>query len=218
MIITKQKDFTELLRRIDSKPVFLVGCNECATICHTGGQEEILSIKDLLLKNNVPVTGWVILEPACHLLNDKRLLKRYEPELGRSAKILVLACGNGVQTVSEILSGKEVIAGTNTVFLGEITRLNEFDKRCMLCGECLVDDFAGFCPVTRCPKSMLNGPCGGSSNGKCEINSDLECIWDLIYKQLKKQGNLKSLAEIQKPKDWSKEMQYKRRINCGLPK
>lgn len=170
------------------------------------------------MKNNVPVTGWVILEPACHLLNDKRLLKQYETELSRSAKILVLACGNGVQTVSEVLSEKEVIAGTNTLFLGEITRFNEFDKRCRLCGECLVDDFAGFCPVARCPKSMLNGPCGGSTNGKCEVNSDLECIWDLIYKQLKKQGNLKSLREIQKPKDWSKEMEYKRRINCGLPK
>ncbi len=214
MIITKQKDFAELLRQIDSKPVFLVGCNECATICHTGGQEEILSIRDLLIKNNVPVTGWVILEPACHLLNDKRLLKKYDAELSRSAKILVLACGNGVQTVSEILSEKEVIVGTDTLFLGEITRLNEFDKRCMLCGECLVDDFAGFCPVARCPKSMLNGPCGGSSNGKCEVNSDLECIWDLIYKKVKKQGNLKILLKIQKPKDWSKEMEYKRRICC----
>lgn len=218
MIITRQKDFTELLRRIDSKPVFLIGCNECATICHTGGEEEIRALKDLLVKNNVPVSGWVILEPACHLLNDKRLLKKYETELNKSAKILVLACGNGVQTVSEILSDKEVIAGTDTLFLGEISRLTEFDKRCMLCGECLVDDFAGFCPIARCPKSMLNGPCGGSTNGKCEVDSDLDCVWDLIYKQLKKQGNLKILLEIQRPKDWSKESVYKRRIHCELPK
>jgi ferredoxin len=218
MIITQQKDFTELLRRIDSKPVFLIGCNECATICHTGGEEEILAIKDLLKQNNIPVTGWVILEPACHLLNDKRLLKKYVAELDKSAKILVLACGNGVQTVSEVLSEKEVIAGTDTLFLGEISRLNEFDKRCMLCGECLVDDFAGFCPVARCPKSMLNGPCGGSTNGKCEVDSDLECVWDLIYKQLKRQGTLKILLEIQKPKDWSKELQVKRRIHYELPK
>ncbi len=218
MIITQQKDFTELLRRIDSKPVFLIGCNECATICHTGGEEEILAIKKLLKQNNIPVTGWVVLEPACHLLNDKRLLKKYVAELDKSTKILVLACGNGVQTVSEILSEKEVIAGTNTLFLGEISRLNEFDKRCMLCGECLVNDFAGFCPVARCPKSMLNGPCGGSTNGKCEVNSDLECVWDLIYKQLNKQGTLKVLLEIQKPKDWSKELQVKRRIHCELPK
>ncbi|MBN1861137.1 MAG: methylenetetrahydrofolate reductase C-terminal domain-containing protein [Candidatus Thermoplasmatota archaeon] len=212
MIITKQKRFNDLLESIDSKPVFLIGCSECATLCHTGGKEELVALRDALLKNNVPVTGWVVLEPACHLMNDKRLLKKYENELQNSSKILILTCGNGVQTVAEIVSGKEVIAGTDTLFLGEISRANEFDKRCTLCGECLLDTFGGFCPVARCPKSMLNGPCGGSTNGKCEVNSEMECIWDLIYQNLKKQGTLKTLSVIQKPKDWSKELEMKRRI------
>ena len=212
MIITKQKRLIDLLESIDSKPVFLIGCSECATLCHTGGKEELIALKESLLKNSVPVTGWVVLEPACHLMNDKRLLKKYENELQNSSKILVLACGNGVQTVAEIISGKEIISGTDTLFLGEISRANEFDKRCKLCGECLLDIFGGFCPVARCPKSMLNGPCGGAVSGKCEINSEMECVWDLIYQKLKKQGTLKALSTIQKPKDWSKELETKRRI------
>jgi ferredoxin len=212
MIITKQKNFIELLRCIDSKPVFLIGCNECATLCHTGGKDEVLLLKEALVKEHIPVSGWVILEPACHLMNDKRMLKRYTKELSKSAKVLVLACGNGVQTIAEILPEKEVIAGTDTLFLGEISRVNEFDRRCMLCGECLLDNFGGFCPVTRCPKSMLNGPCGGSSDGKCEINSEMECVWDCIYQVLKKKGKLDALIAIQKPKDWSKASEIKRRI------
>ncbi|PNX53961.1 MAG: hypothetical protein BV458_01555, partial [Thermoplasmata archaeon M9B2D] len=85
-------------------------------------------------------------------------------------------------------------------------------KQCLLCGECILDDFFGFCPVTRCPKSMLNGPCGGSSNGKCEINSEIDCVWDYIYKDFKRRGILDALTGIQKPKDWSKGLKNKRRI------
>ncbi len=212
MIITKQKDFTELLRCIESKPVFIIGCNECATLCHTGGKDEVLALKEALEKKQIPVSGWVILEPACHLMNDKRMLKEYAKELSKTDTVLVLACGNGVQTIADILSEKEIIAGTDTLFLGKISRVNEFDKRCMLCGECLLDNFEGFCPVTRCPKSMLNGPCGGSSNGKCEINSEMECVWDCIYQKLKKKGKLDVMLAIQEPKDWSKASEFKWRI------
>jgi len=212
MIITKQKNFADLLRCIDNKSVFLIGCNECATLCRTGGKEEIAALKEALGKHKIPVTGWVVLEPACHLMNDKQMLKKFDSELKRSEKVLVLACGNGVQTVAELLAEKDVIAGTDTLFLGEISRINEFDKRCMLCGECLVDAFGGFCPVSRCPKSMLNGPCGGSSGGKCEVNKEMECVWDTVYQALKKKGKLQVFTAIQKPKDWSKTLEQKRRV------
>jgi ferredoxin len=212
MIITKQKDIIELLRSIDSKPVFLIGCNECATLCHTGGKDEVLALKEALVKKQIPVSGWVVLEPACHLLNDKRMLKEYTTELSKTEKVLVLACGNGIQTIADLLSEKEIIAGTDTLFLGEISRANEFDKRCMLCGDCLLDNFEGFCPITRCPKSMLNGPCGGSSNGNCEINKEMECVWDCVIQKLKKKGKLDVLLAIQKPKDWSKASETKWRI------
>jgi ferredoxin len=212
MIITKQKEFNDLLSHIGEGPVFIVGCSECATLCHTGGEEEILSMKNALRKKNINVTGYVILEPVCNLQNDKRLLRKYEKEIDNAKRILVLACGNGVQTVSEILDGFEIITGTDTLFLGEIKHANEFEKRCNLCGECIQDTFGGICPISRCPKNMLNGPCGGLKDGKCEINSDMDCVWDLIYKRLKKSGQLHLIKDIIKPKDWSKSNEMKRRL------
>jgi ferredoxin len=212
MIITKQKNFNELLRCIDSKPVFLVGCNQCATICRTGGKDEVLSLKEALEAQQIQVSGWVILEPACHQLNDKRMLKDHAEELNKSTKVLVLACGNGAQTLAELVPEKEIIAGTDTLFLGEISHVTEFNKRCVMCGECLLDLYGGLCPVSQCPKSMLNGPCGGSAQGKCEISPQVECVWDRIYQGLKKRGALQALSVIQKPKDWSMAGEMKRRI------
>ena len=210
MIITRQKDFNELLVTIGKEPVFIIGCSECATMCNTGGEKEVLKMKDALEDKNIPVTGWVILEPACNLQNDKRILRKYKNEVNKSNKILVLACGNGIQTVSEIIENAYVIAGNDTLFLGEIKRANEFEKRCNMCGDCIEDLFGGFCPISRCPKSMLNGPCGGSIDGKCEIDSNMDCVWDLIYKSLKQKKQLKILKIIQGPKDWSKSTETKR--------
>lgn len=210
MIITKQKDFNELLSSAGKEPVFIIGCSECATMCHTGGEKEVLEMKGALEDKNIPVTGWVILEPACHLQNDKRILRKYKDEVNKANKILVLACGNGIQTVSEIIENVDVIAGNDTLFLGEIKRANEFEKRCNMCGDCIEDLFGGFCPVSRCPKSMLNGPCGGSIDGKCEVDSNIDCVWDLIYKCLKEKKQLQLLKIIQEPKDWSKSTETRR--------
>jgi len=212
MIITKQKELTEILNSIGKGPVFIVGCNECAKLCHTGGEDEVLEMKDNLEKEKILVSGWSILEPACHLNNDRRLLKPHKNEIDKSNSILVLACGNGVQTVSELFDEKNIISGNDTLFLGEIIRANEFGKRCNLCGECLLDFFGSICPVTRCPKSMLNGPCGGATNGKCEVDSKLDCIWVDIYNRLNKSGKLGKLDEIKKPKDWSKSLTMYRRL------
>jgi ferredoxin len=212
MIVTRQKNFDDLLKSIANGPVFIIGCSECATLCHTGGEEEVLQMKSILEKKNINVTGWVILDPACNLQNDKRRLRKCTKELDKAKKILVLSCGNGVQTVSEIIDNIDVIAGTDTIFLGEIKRLTDFEKRCTLCGDCIQDLFGGVCPISRCPKSMLNGPCGGSVNGKCEVSSDLDCIWDVIFKRLKEKGKLELLKEIKKPKDWSKSTEMKRSL------
>ena len=212
MIITKQKAFVELLNVIKGGPVFIVGCSECATLCHTGGEEEVLAMKDALKKEKIQTTGWVILDPACHLMNDKRLLRKHKEEIDKAKKILVLACGNGVQTVSEVIEDTDVIPGTDSLFLGEIKRANDFEKRCVMCGDCIQDLFGGLCPVARCPKSMLNGPCGGSIDGKCEVDDSIDCVWDIIYKRLKKRGQLDRLKKIREPKDWSKSTEMRRNI------
>ena len=212
MIITKQKEIESIISLVESGPVFIIGCSECATLCNTGGEKEVKEMKKILEAKKIDVTGFVILDPACHFLNDKRILKNYKNEIKNAKKILVLACGNGVQTVAELIQDIDVIPGTDTLFLGEIKRLGDFEKRCTLCGECIVYLYDGLCPISRCPKGMLNGPCGGSIDGKCEISKDLDCIWDLIFKRLKTDNNLQKLKQIIEPIDWSKSTEMRRRV------
>jgi ferredoxin len=212
MIITKQKSLEDILALVGKGPVFILGCSECATICQTGGESQVLEMKDVFERHNIPVTGWIILDPACHKLNNKRLLKPYKEVLAQTKSLFVLACGNGVQTVSGLFEHLDVIPGTDTLFLGEIKHIDDFEKRCSMCGECLVDIFGGVCPITRCPKAMLNGPCGGVNNGKCEINENLECIWVQSIKILQRKKKQQVLTLIQPPKDWSKAQETKRCI------
>jgi ferredoxin len=211
MIITKQKSIDDILVFVGSSPVFLMGCSECATVCKTGGEEEVLEMKNVFEEKGVVVTGWVVLDPACNFLNDKRILRKYNVELEKAEKIVVLSCGNGVQTVSEIIDDKPVFSGTDTLFLGEVKRFGKFERRCNLCGECIEDEFGGFCPISRCPKKMLNGPCGGSVDGKCEVDSDLDCIWDLIYQKFRKENRLDEIKKFFPAKDWSKSLDMNRR-------
>jgi len=213
MIITKQKPFDVLLKTVGNGPVFLVGCSECATLCRTGGEDDVQRMKKEFEDHTVPVTGWVVLDPACHLQNNKRLLKPHAEEIKKATHLVVFACGNGVQTVSELYPDKEVVAGTDSLFLGEIQRVSEFEKRCVLCGECLLDVFEGVCPVARCPKAMLNGPCGGTRGGKCEVDPDLDCVWVVVYERLKKKNHTGQLKKTQPPKDWSKSQERRRVVS-----
>jgi ferredoxin len=218
MIVTKQKDFNCILDLIDQDPVFIIGCSECATLCHTGGEEEVIAMKDSLENNKIKVTGWIVLDPACHLQNDKRILRKYRKEVNNAKKILVLACGNGVQTVSEIINDALVISGSDTLFLGEIIHTGNFEKRCNLCGDCILDLFDGFCPISRCPKGMLNGPCGGVDHGKCEVSQDIDCIWNIIITRFKERGQLIRLKKIIEPKDWSKSCEMMRNLKDEISK
>jgi len=212
MIITKQKSINDILQLIDKGPVFILGCSECATQCKTGGESEVLTMKQTLEQHKITITGWKILDPACNKLNTKRLLKEDKAAIERAKTLLVLACGNGIQTIAGLYENLNVIPGTDTLFLGEIQHANEFDKRCSMCGECLLDIFGGICPITRCPKSMLNGPCGGVHNGKCEINKNIDCIWTQCIIILKNKHKQDTLKTIQPPKDWSQSIETHRCI------
>lgn len=207
MIISKGKSDENILEMLDClNSVFIIGCTECATLCKTGGEEEVAGMKAFLLENGKEVTGTEMMDPACHLLNDKRLLRQHAGELQKSDAVLCLACGNGVQTVAEA-TGMKVVPGLDTLFLGEIERLGQFRQNCLLCGECLLDIFEGLCPVARCPKGLMNGPCGGAKDGKCELSSEeneVDCVWCLIHELLTRMGKSDILENIVEPKDWSK--------------
>jgi hypothetical protein len=203
MIITKSKDINNIISQINKDNCFVMGCSECATICKTGGENEVNNYVKKLNEKGITIKGSIILDPACHKLNNIKLLKKYKKELEKSKKIVVLSCGNGAQTVSEIFEDKDIICATDTLFLGEIKHLYEFEKRCNHCGDCIINKFENLCPITRCPKNILNGPCGGSINGKCEIDSNMDCIWYNIFYRFNSKNKTKELKNIIKPFNWS---------------
>ena len=200
MIITKQKKLEDILTFL--KPhqrIFLVGCGSCATLCQTGGEDEIKEMKKILEKEGFEVTGYTIPDETCHIPLTERKLRENKKDLQKSDAVLVLACGAGVQSLS--LSVKQpVYPGIDSLFIGNVIRYGSFQERCSACGNCYLGETAGFCPVTSCPKGILNGPCGGVHEGKCEVDPENECVWIQIFERLKERGQLEKLKERKAPK------------------
>ncbi len=193
MIITKPKDFSQILESLDGEEkIFLVGCSECATVCQTGGEKEIEEMKSKLSESNKQITGWVVLDPGCNLLEAKKEFRKRKEQLNQDDSLLVMSCGGGVQIAQEA-SDKMVHPANDTLFLGTVERFGQFKEYCSMCGECILDLTGGICPATRCAKGLLNGPCGGASDGKCEANPDNDCVWIEIYEELEARGELDSL-------------------------
>jgi ferredoxin len=212
MIITKQKAIDEILDYIkNDSAVFLIGCALCATTCKTGGEAEAKLLSGLLNAKGKKVTGWEILNPACYVLESKKLLRRKEKEIAEAESIISLACGGGTQTIAEII-GKPVYPANDTLFQGEIVRLSpkedRFEKKCLMCGECIIGTTGGICPVTRCPKGLRNGPCGGVNRGKCEVDPERDCVWTLICNRLKELNQLENMGITNKTRDYRNERNY----------
>ncbi len=149
------------------------------------------------------VVGYRIVEAACHLLETKKELRDAREEIEQADAILSLGCGAGTQTLVSFIE-KPVFAAVDTLFLGSIERWGRFSEVCSQCGDCILNQTGGICPVTRCPKGLLNGPCGGVNKGKCEIDPEKECVWVEIYNILKRQGRLNEFKKIILPRDNSK--------------
>lgn len=200
MIISKSKDTDTLLSDLaDYKSVFIVGCSECATECKTGGEEEVAAMTALLEEQGKTVTGGMVATTGCQVLLTKRELKPHRDAIEQADCMLGLSCGAGVQTLTELVPDKPAVPGNDTVFLGNIERLGMFDERCSLCGNCVLARTGGICPVTRCSKGLLNGPCGGSRDGMCEVDPEKPCAWLEIYERLKSLGMLEKMKEIIPP-------------------
>lgn len=207
MIITRPRDWQRIRQDLDeigAKSVFIMGCGQCATVANTGGEPEILQAKAALEQDGYRVSGWAVGEVACHSGGQQLEARKHVGELSEADAVVVLACGAGVQTMADAVS-KPVFPGLESVFLGNVVRHGVFEERCQMCGECVLDRTAGICPVTTCPKGLLNGPCGGMWNGKCEVLKDRECVHVRIRERLASQGRVKS-AEPLPPKDYSKKL------------
>ncbi|MDD5004922.1 MAG: methylenetetrahydrofolate reductase C-terminal domain-containing protein [Candidatus Omnitrophica bacterium] len=208
MIFTKQKDFNFILNLLKGKSkVFLVGCGECATTCKTGGEEEILEMKKKLEEAGKSVTGWVVPESACISSQVKTAMAKNRQALSQAEAVLVFSCGSGTQSFKENdRMNLDVYSGNDTLFAASVDSQGNFTEVCSACGDCILELTEGICPVTRCAKGILNGPCGGQKDGKCEVDRTKDCAWILIYKaktQKNKTGDLKSVI---KTRDYKKSL------------
>jgi len=201
MIITKPKPLEEVLEYIKNKErIYITGCTLCATTCQTGGEKELQAMKKILEDMGKSVTGTCVLDPSCHKLQVRSTLKKEKEALKDTEAILCMACGDGAQTVAGLLD-IPVYPVNDTLFIGEIERLGHYTEACRACGKCELGWSAGICPITKCAKSLINGPCGGAKDGKCEVNPENDCAWILIYNKLSKTGEFDALLEIKDPKD-----------------
>jgi len=189
MIITVQKNFSDLMSQIgrDDK-VFIIGCAGCATKCKTGDETAILKLSDKFKQNNRQVCGFTVLDTACDIRIARKELAKND-KFKQASLIVALTCGAGIQAVEKVTSLK-IAAGLDGLFVGTTERIGVYNQYCSTCGKCIVDQTAGICPVTRCSKGLLNGPCGGFVNGKCEVDCEKDCAWVLIYEKLKKTNSV----------------------------
>jgi ferredoxin len=204
MIVASPKSVTELKSLIaPHSKVLFVGCGTCVTVCLAGGEREV-GIASYAVRMARKIEGkpleltQITIERQC----ENEFIKDLVPAVERCDAIVSFACGAGVQALAERFN-KPVYPALNTQFLGILEEQAVWTEKCLGCGDCMLGQFGGICPVTRCAKRMLNGPCGGSTEEHCEVADDHPCAWQLIYKRLQTIGQLDKLDAIVPPKDWS---------------
>jgi ferredoxin len=205
MIVADKKPIEEIIEEIkDRENILILGCNECVTVCEAGGQKEagILAsaLRMYFLNQGKEVKiDEVTLERQC----DHEYLEEIRDSIDRYDAVVSLACGVGVQFVAEKYRTTPVYPGVNTCFLGATEERGLWTERCQACGSCLLATTGGICPIARCAKRLLNGPCGGSTAGKCEINQEVDCAWQLIVDRLKALEKMEDYEKLAPIKDWS---------------
>jgi ferredoxin len=205
MITGKLKPFDEITSSIEQyKSILVVACGSCVTVCLSGGDREAHALaRDLSAPENAESTGRSIQVRTIQRQCETDLVKTFLEIPPDTDVLLSLACGAGVQTLAETFGDLPVIPAVNTTFLGALDEQGVWREKCQGCGDCHLADTAGICPMARCAKHLLNGPCGGSSKGKCEIGEEVDCAWQLIIDRLEKMGRLNEYEKILPPRDWS---------------
>ena len=200
MILTEKKPIEEIKENLKtSKKVFILGCGTCAALAQTGDEEQVKEMAQLL--GDKEIVGTAVAETPCDKRTLKRDLRAISASLNAADTVIVLSCGVGVQTLAE-LTGKIVMPGLNTKFIGMTEHIGEFYQRCLACGNCILDETGGICPISRCPKGLLNGPCAGHMDEKCEVDREKDCAWVLIYKRMKDLGQLDKFRAFRKPRNY----------------
>ena len=204
MIVGEQKTIEEIKAIISPyEKLLILGCGTCVKTCFAGGEDEVAvlgSALRLAMKkdgNPIQIEEFTI-ERQCE---DEFIQEAARP-ISRNTAVLSLACGAGVQAMARRFPKAPVLPGVNTTFIGVLEKQGLFTEECLGCGDCMLAIFGGVCPITRCSKKLLNGPCGGSQQGKCEINPDVDCAWQHIIDRLEALGQLDNLRKYVPPKNW----------------
>jgi ferredoxin len=207
MIVAKKKPIEEIVEELkDYTKILIAGCNECVTVCEAGGKKEVAVLASALRMyfmnqgKDVRIDE-VTLERQC----DHEYLEEVRKMIDQYDAVLSLACGVGVQFMAEKYTRIPVLPGVDTAFMGVTQERGVWTERCQGCGQCILAKTAGICPVSRCAKRLFNGPCGGSTKGKCEISRELDCAWQLIIDRLKELDKFDLYEEMMPIKDWSTE-------------
>jgi ferredoxin len=199
--ITRAKPMEAVLKGLEGYDrVFIAGCGTCATMCRTGGVDEVAAMSKALEEAGKLVTGTLVIPTACDTLTHECMHQNREA-MQDAQVALIMSCAFGVQTVAGYV-GRPVQPALDTLFFGLETKPGRFSEVCMQCGDCVLAETAGICPVTSCHKGLLNGPCGGTNNGMCEIDNSIDCAWTLIYNRLKEIGRLDLMRTTCKPKNF----------------
>jgi ferredoxin len=204
MIVAERKSLDRIEAMIEGfEHVLVVGCGTCVAVCMAGGEKEVeLLAAELRMKGKLVGRSRTIDEITLTRQCDREYLDPLAEHVDRYDAILSAGCGAGVQLLAERFDGKLVLPAVDTRFIGVAEGPGAWSQRCMACAECILDQTGGICPMTLCPKSLLNGPCGGTSHGKCEVDNGNDCAWTLIYRRLEKLGRLDLMTKIQPPKNY----------------
>ncbi|MDK2891881.1 MAG: hypothetical protein PWQ49_273 [Methanohalophilus sp.] len=185
----------------DAGKIFVIGCGVCATKLHVGGEPEVKQMCCKLQEAGKDVIGGAVAKAACNVKSMNALLE-LDPRIGETDSLLIMSCGSGLSIIASVVN-LPVYPATNTCSLGGISCGEVKENQCAMCGDCIANFFGGICPTARCPKGLLNGPCGGSMDGKCEVDPEKDCVWELIYVRLKDLGRLDLLDRIFEPKEYN---------------
>lgn len=205
MIVGQQKPLEEIWEMVkDRKRLLVLGCNTCVAVCHEGGNKEAGIIASLLrMKAKKEGVSMEITEGGVERQCEEEFFAHAQASIDETEAVLSTACGIGVQFIAAFWKDKPVIPALNTTFLGAVEEIGVFSERCQACGSCVLGRTGGICPISRCAKRVLNGPCGGSVDGRCEISKDIPCAWQLIVDRLKELGQLDRYEDLAPIQDWS---------------
>ena len=204
MIVAEQKSLDEIKSLIgEAQNVLVVGCGTCVTVCFAGGaREAAITATSLRMASKLEGQPKAVQDVTVQRQCEWEYLDQIEDQVKEADLSLSLGCGIGVQAIAEHFPEAWVVPGLNTSFLGLPTEQGVWAERCAACGDCILGLTGGICPIARCSKSLLNGPCGGSEAGHCEIDPDVPCAWQLIYDRLNSKDKLHVLLDLQPPKNW----------------